>query len=555
MDSLLKELYIENLAIIEKASISFCDKLNIFSGETGAGKSILIGGINAIMGGRVTKDIVRAGAEKSVIIGLFDDLQDSVIKKLDEYGFSCEDELMLQRDISADGKSTARINGRVTTAAVLKEIVSELINIHGQHDNQILLNADKQREILDNYGNLKSILNEYRDSFKSFSAISRRIKKLQEENLLDDEKAEILRERINEIDDVKPEKGEEAEVEQKLSALRNSEKIQKSLFTAYLNISGDDEIIGGIQLLENAKNSLSDIVGFLPESETLIGRLDSLIIELNDIENEIFPLINEDDGDGKVLSYYEERISQLLRLKRKYGKDIEEIIDDYDDWKEQLFELENREDIIDRLLDEKKEIGEKVKTSAKKITEKRKVTAKNLVDRISKELEFLDMPNVVLVFDIKQDKVTINGIDNVEMLISVNKGEKPKPISKIASGGELSRIMLAIKNVLANNDDIPTMIFDEIDTGISGRAAQKVGIKLSEIAQKRQVLCVTHLAQIAAMADNHLLIEKKTENNRTYTEVYPLEYEGRKREIARIISGDMESDITLKNAEELLKRK
>lgn len=551
---MLKELYIENLAIIEKANISFGDKLNIFSGETGAGKSILIGGINAILGGRVSKDIVRAGAVKAIVSGLFDEVPVGVKDKLVEYGFDSDDELMLQREIALDGKSTARINGRAVTVAVLKEIAENLINIHGQHDNQILLNSENQRDILDNYGNLGAMLDEYAQCFKDFSALSRQIKKLQNDNKIDNDKALFLREKIEDVKSFEFKKGEESEVESKLSALRNAEKIQKALYSAYSGISGADDESGSIQLLENARNSIGEICTFIPDCDDIKNRINSLVIELYDIESEISSYITEDEDESKQLTYYEERMSEILRVKRKYNCDLDELIDKLESWQEELYSLENHDDIIENLLEQRKEKGEKVKHLANEITLKRKQTAEILVAKVADELQFLDMPNVLLVFDISQDKVTVTGMDKVEMLISVNKGENPKPISKIASGGELSRIMLAIKNVLANNDEIPTMIFDEIDTGISGRAAHKVGVKLSEIAQKRQVLCVTHLAQIAAMADNHLLIEKKTENERTFTQVKTLDYEGRKREIARIISGD-ESDITLKSAEELLSRK
>lgn len=551
---MLKEIYIENLAIIEKANISFCGKLNIFSGETGAGKSILIGGINAILGGRVSKDIVRFGTEKAVVTALFDDIPRAVRLRLEENGYSCDDELLLQREISSDGKSTARICGKVATVSVLKEVASDLIDIHGQHDNQILMDVERQREILDNYAAVEPMLVDYRDDFKSFSQLTKRIKTLQQQA---DEKSlhiENLKEKIEDVEKYKFSKGEAEESEKKLTVARNFEQIQRSLRLAYMNITGADDGNGAINLLRTAKDELKKAYGGSESKNELTERISSLIIELDDIKSEISSELS-DSYNPQALAALEERMSDILRIQRKYSMPLDNLIDELDNWKRELNEIKNSDEIIDDLLKEKRELGDKVKKKALDISNTRKAAAKNLESEITNQLEFLNMPNVKLVFDFKQDKITSTGMDTIEMLISVNKGEEPKPVNKVASGGELSRIMLAIKSVLATNDDIPTMIFDEIDTGISGKAAQKVGIKLSEIAQKRQVLCVTHLAQIAAMADNHLLIEKNSDENRTYTSIKTLDFEERKKEIARIISGDSESEITLKSAEELLLRK
>ena len=551
---MLKEIYIENLAIIEKAVISFTKGLNIFSGETGAGKSILIGGINAVLGGRTSKEIVRAGTDKANITALFDYIPDSVRQKLEEYGYTADnDELLLQREISADGKSTARICGKTATVAVLKDVAAGLIDIHGQHDNQILMSNDKQREILDSYGQLEDSLEQYRGLFKEFSGLSRKIKSLQEENNLKQEKLEILEERINELNELNFREGEEAEIEQRLSEARNFEEIQRALSTAYGCIEGNDEEAGALSLSERACNEMGKMSSYVKGCEELRQRLESVIVELDDIKSEISSKMS--DGEQYPLAFLEERMSDILRAKRKYGMEIDSLIEQHEEWKLEYETLNNSEDILEAMLEERHKLADSVRKKASEISEMRKKTAEALVEKISEELKYLDMPNVKLIFAVEQDKISVTGMDKVEMLISVNKGEEPKPINKIASGGELSRIMLAIKNVLASNDNIPTMIFDEIDTGISGHAAQKVGIKLSEISEKRQVLCVTHLAQIAAMADNHLLIRKSSDENRTYTKIYPLDFEERKKEIARIISGDSESEITLKSAEELLLRK
>ncbi len=553
---MLRELSIENLAVIEKASIAFDDKLNVFTGETGAGKSILIGGINAILGGRVSKDIVRAGTEKAVVTGLFDDLPESVKAKLSDNGFAVDDELLLQRDIHADGKSTARINGRATTVAILRDIASELIDIHGQHDNRLLMDGDNQREILDSYGKNSGLLSEYATAFKEFSALSRKIKEVSRKKTESLEKAELLRERLEELDRYNFSADEEETVKQKIEELRNAEYISENLYNAQTAISGDDDTDGAYSMLEHCKNSVSSLSSTIPELDKLAERISDMLVELEDIREEIVQRIPDEDEDtAGMLGVLEERLSVILRLQRKYGTDLAQILENSEKWRNELYEIDNGDDIIEELTEKKKEAGEKVKRLATELTSRRKKAADDLAKQISAELTFLDMPDIRLVFDISQDKVTLSGMDKVEMLISVNKGEDLKPMSKIASGGELSRIMLAVKNVLAETDKLHTMIFDEIDTGISGRAAAKVGLKLHEAAENRQILCVTHLAQIAAMADTQLLIKKTSDEKRTYTGITKLDFEGRKREIARIISGDENDPISLENAEMLLLRK
>lgn len=552
---MLKELSIENLAVIEKASIAFDDKLNVFTGETGAGKSILIGGINALLGARVSKDIVRSGAEKAVVTGLFDNIPSSVEKKLEDNGFEKVDELLLQRDIHADGKSTARINGRATTAAILRDIAGELIDIHGQHDNRLIMDSDNQRTLLDNYAGNADLLLQYGTAFKEFSSLSRRIKEVSKKSAESAEKADLLRERLEELDRYNFSSDEESVLKQKIEELRNIEYISENLYSANAAISGDDEIEGAYGLLERTRDYVSSLTGTIPELDSLTERISDILVNLEDIREEIAGRIPDDDEDtARLLGMYEERLSVILRLKRKYSADLPEILDKAEQWRAELYEIENGDDMIEELTEKKKEAGEKVKQLAALLTDSRRKAADELAMRISEETSFLDMPDIRLVFDITQDKVTLSGMDKVEMLISVNKGEDLKPLSRVASGGELSRIMLAIKNVLADADEVHTMIFDEIDTGISGRAAAKVGIKLSEAARNRQILCVTHLAQIAAAADTQLLIKKTSDDKRTYTDITKLDFEGRKHEIARIISGDENDTISLENAEKLLLR-
>lgn len=552
---MLKELYIENLAVIEKASISFTENFNVFSGETGAGKSILIGAINAILGGRVSKDLIRTGTNKASVTALFDYIPDKTAEKLSEYGFEADGEIVIQREFSVDGKGVVRICGKPSTVAILKEIATGLIDIHGQHDTRILIDNNNQRELLDNYSGLSEILNEYSEAFRNFSRISRKIKQLEDENAQKDEKAEQLKKQINEIEKLKLKKGQENEISEQLNKARNYEEINNALITAQAALVGDENgENGSSDMISTAISSISHISDYIPSCTALSERLSGILIEIQDIGGEISSYIPDNDSEQQ-LSVLEEKMSEIIRLKRKYTAEFDEILDMCDEWKAELKALSDTDNTLAELTEEKRKLGDNVKKMALELSEKRKAGAEKLTAEITEQLRFLDMPDIRMAFSIEQGKVTVNGADSVEILISVNKGEDMKPIGKVASGGELSRIMLAIKSVLADSDDTPTMIFDEIDTGISGRAAQKTGQKLSEISKKRQVLCVTHLAQIAALSDNHLLIEKKSDELRTYTTVHSLNYDEKVAEIARIISGDSTDEASLRNAEELIGKK
>ena len=550
---MLRELYIENLATIEKATIKPGEKLNVLTGETGAGKSILIGSINAILGHRVSKDIIRAGEKKAVISAVFDEIPEKARQALENNGYDIEDGLLiLQREISSDGKSVARIGTKPATISVLREIGSELIDIHGQNDNRILMNNDNQRELLDSYGNLGEVLSTYRENFRNFSKLSKQIRKLQLSEAEKADKIEMLKYQIEELEllNLKPDEDENLSLQ--LDTLHNSAKIQENLYKASVLLDGDgEEYAGSISEIDKAKASLEEIIELLPNVEELSNRLDSVIIELDDICSDLKGRISDIDDNAGRLIQMEDRMSDIIKIKRKYGMDVNSLIEHLEQCKEELSNIDEMDSVIEDLINRRREIGEGVKEKAMQITQMRKSAGEKLSKDISEQLRFLNMADVVLEFDIKQDKVTVNGMDNVEIMISVNRGEELKPLNKVASGGELSRIMLAVKSVLADKDSIPTMIFDEIDTGISGRAAQKVGIKLSQAAQNRQVLCVTHLAQIAAKGDSHFLIEKEVDKDRTFTQVRQLDFDQRKAEIARIIGGDV-TEISLKNAEELL---
>ncbi len=547
---MLRELSIENLAVIEKATAEFGGNFNVFTGETGAGKSILIGGINAILGQRTTKDIVRTGAAKAVITALFDELPGEVKNKLSEMGFDETEELLLSREISADGRSSARINGRTATVAMLKEIGSMLVDVHGQHENRILMSNENQRDILDSYAGLEGDFVPYRKAFREFAGVSKRLKALVEDEKNREYKIEHLGNVIEELTALDIEKGDGERLERELERVRSEVQIRSAVWSAYSSLNSEGEEPAAADLLRNAANSLQKISDVEPKAGELAERLQAIIPEADDIAGEIFSLIGDESEDREA--ELSDKVSAVRHAQRKYNMDSDELVDYLARCKEELAELSDADDKIDQLTAQKHELAETVKELAEKISAKRKEASKRLSEEIRGQLEFLDMPNVRIIFAVNPDKVTINGKDSVELLISANAGEEPKPLTKIASGGELSRIMLAIKSVLAENDNIPTLIFDEVDAGISGRAAQKVGIKLRETSAKRQVLCITHLAQIASKANCHLLIEKRVEGERTFTNITRLDFEGRKRELARIIDGSGENESSLAAAEEML---
>ncbi|MBP1562187.1 MAG: DNA repair protein RecN [Oscillospiraceae bacterium] len=547
---MLRELSIENLAVIENARASFCGGFNVFTGETGAGKSVLIGGVNAILGQRAARDVVRAGAEKAVITALFDELSDEIRKKIEELGFSAEDELVLSREIFADGKSAARINGRTATASMLREVGELLIDIHGQHDNRILMSNDNQRDILDNYAGISEKIEAYRERFREFSRVSRELKKLSEEEEIRSLKIERLTATIADLQPLELEKGEAEQLEKELKSARASAKNAELLGVAYGCLTAD-EGNAAIELLKIAEEKLAKVEDS-EIAEELRARISSAAGELSDIADELYNL--SDEAAEEREARLSERVSAIKTAARKYNLGADELVDYLEKCENELLELNGAGDKTEELNARKHALAEEIKKSAGEISELRKNAAKQLSEQIQEELAFLDMPNVRIFFELKPEKITINGMDSVELMISANLGEEPKPLNKIASGGELSRIMLAVKCVLAGNDGVPTMIFDEIDSGISGRAAQKVGIKLRELSGKRQVMCITHLAQIAAKADNHLVLEKNTENGRTFTKISQPDFDGRVREIARIIDGSGSTE-SLAAAEEMLKNR
>lgn len=549
---MLKELYIENLAVIEKAVIPIGQGLNVFTGETGAGKSILINGINSVLGQRVTKDIVRSGCKKAVISALFD-----VDKRIEEtlklYGIDTEDgEILLSREINSDGGSVARINSRTVNVAILRDIGNLLVNIHGQHDNQILLSPEKHIDILDSFGELENEISDYLNDFKELQNISRKIK---QQSLDENNKAfkiQQLKEIVSEIEAYHFYENEDEEVEEEFQMLKNSAALRQTIMETTAMLTGTDDEKGIDAFLLDAQGNLSVNSDLHKSFNELSERVKAVSIEVSDVSQELYGILNSMDLNPQRFDYLSERREELRKVMKKYGPDLSDVFELLEKSRTELDELENGSNNLKELTQKRADLLSQVTKKARILSEMRKAVADIFVERVTNELEFLNMPNVKIEVSQVAGKLTAKGLDTVEFLISANMGEEPKPIAKIASGGELSRIMLALKNVIAQKDDIPTLIFDEIDTGVSGRAAQKIGLKLREISRHRQVLCVTHLAQIAVMGDNHLLIEKNLVEDRTVTSVTVLEKSERKHEIARIMGGDNVTDLLLKNAEEML---
>lgn len=551
---MLRELYIENLAVIEKATIEFSDKLNVFTGETGAGKSILINGINAILGQRVTKDIVRTGTHKAVISALFTDLGDNVTQVLDELGISCEDgQLFLTREIRSDGGSVARVNSRAVNVSVLKAIGETLVTIHGQHDNQILMAPERHIEILDSYAESEELIDDYRSSFRELQGVAKKINKIKTEQSKKEFRIAELTDIVEEINALNIHSGEDKEIEAELNVSKNAVAISEALYAAKQLLSGDDDTDGAVEITQRASQAVEGYTDIMSEISPLYERLNSAAIEMEDVSEEIGSLLDSLDVDPKRFDYLNQRSDELRRIMKKYGPELDDVLETLDNSQNELDELSGAEQSLDELNKEKERLLAEVSKKAKALSDHRKKAGERFVAQVTEELEFLNMPKVKLVVEQKTGKLTINGMDSIEFLISANLGEEPKPIAKIASGGELSRIMLALKNVIAEKDSIGTLIFDEIDTGVSGRAAQKIGIKLKQISRLRQVLCVTHLAQMAVMSDNHLLIEKNIKGDRTVTTVRTLDHEQRKYEIARIMGGENITELMLENAEQYLK--
>lgn len=551
---MLSNLYIENIAVIEKTSIDFKKGLNVMTGETGAGKSIVIDSINAVLGNRTSKELIRTGASSAFVSAEFTNLSEKALAVIDEAGFELEDgELLIQREISTTGKNKCRINGRPATVSTLKEIGVQLINIHGQHESYELMSPELHISYIDKLAGLESEIEAYQEVYKKYKKLSAELKKVTVDESERERKIDLLKYQIDELEDADLRDGEYEELNEQKAVLQNSEKIIEAIMSSRALMNGDEESSGVLENLQEINSQLSDISEYMSEVEPINSRIESAIYELEDCLSELTGLTDLVDTDGGSLDSIEERLDLIYTLGKKYGSTIKEMLDFLDKAKKELNALvmydENREALI-KECDKAYKEAEKL---AKALSEKRRATSSEFADKVCEEMAFLDMPNVKLV--VVQEKCELNslGCDNIEFLISTNPGEPPKPISKIASGGELSRMMLAVKNVLSDKDDIDTLIFDEVDTGISGSAAQKVGLKLREVSKSRQVLCVTHLAQIAAMGNSHFKISKSVRDEKTFTKVEELDHEGRKQELARIIGGTEMTKASLDYAEEMLR--
>lgn len=552
---MLTTLYIENIAVIEKTSIDFSQGLNVLTGETGAGKSIIIDSINAIMGQRTSKELVRTGAKTALVTAQFDDVNDTVKAKLAELGYNNEDDdtLILQRTISATGKSSCKINARPASVTVLKEVAKNLINIHGQHESYELFSPDTHIDYIDSFGELKNELEDYREKYKKYKALK---KQLNEAN--SDESA-----RLHEIDlltyqttelfnaDVQPDEIEQLENERII--LMNSEKIFTLLNDSRELLDGDERTAGGIEAVESAMNYIQRAASLNADYESISESITDVYYNLKDCIESISDAADSVESDPQRLEEIDERLDLLNRLTRKYGCECNELPVLAEKMQTRLEELLSYDKNRDQLEADYKESEYNARVSAQKLSSIRKKTAKVFSERVREEMSFLNMPNVQIVTQFENTDFYEKGTDKVEFLISANPGEPPRPVAKIASGGELSRMMLAIKTVLASTEDIDTLIFDEVDTGISGSAAQKVGLKLKEVSKSSQVLCVTHQAQLAALADAHYLISKQVEDGRTFTQVKLLDFDGRKHELARIIGGVNITEAALAHAESMLK--
>ncbi len=550
---MLSQLYIENLAVIEKANIDFTGDLNVFTGETGAGKSILINGINAILGQRMTKDIVRTGTDKAVISAVFTNVPKDCEMLLSQSGLTAEEgQLFLEREIRSDGGSIARINNRPVNISLLKQVGEMLVNIHGQHDNQILLSPDRHIDILDSYAESDAMLADYQDSFHSLQKIAKQINALKTDANQKQFRISQLYEIVSEIENLNIKDGEDEQIKAELAVSKNAVALSEAIYSANAVIAGTDDSRGVVENVSAANAFIEQYSDLMPELSALCERLESARIEVQDISQELDSILGKLNVDPKRFDWLNQRSEELRRICKKYGPTLDDVLNTLANSKQELQTLENSEQDLSKLEEQKTQILTEVSKKALALSDHRKKAAERFVKQVTDELEFLNMPNVKIVVDSVQGKLTLKGMDTIEFLISANVGEQPRPLAKIASGGELSRIMLALKNVIAEKDAIGTLIFDEIDTGVSGRAAQKIGLKLKSIAKFRQVLCVTHLAQIAVMADNHILIEKNVVGERTVTTVRPLSQEDRKHEIARIMGGDSITPLLLENAQQLI---
>lgn len=551
---MLSLLKIENIAVIESAEIEFSEGFNVLSGETGAGKSIVLDSINAVLGYRTSRELIRTGANEARVTALFSGISDGARKKLDELSLpqSPDNSLLISRVIGAD-RNICRVNNAPTNVTALRELGAELISIHGQQDNRDLLDNETHISYIDAMADTSPLLESLSVKYKELTDIKNDIKRLSGDKAEKARKADILSYQIDELEKAEINPGEWENLKNRRTELQNFESIQESFSAVYSALSGSESYGGAVEMLSGAFRELSSVSSVSQDAEKLSSRLGDIYYELEDVAETVRDMISDEGFSQAELEELENRLDLLYKLSKKYGSTEEEMLEFLENAKQELDDITFSDEKLDKLKTEYEKVHSECMAIAEKISQKRKSTAKVFAEQVCEELRFLDMPSVEFLVEFKEAPLTENGIDFAEFLISANVGEVPKPIAKIASGGELSRIMLALKTVAADKDKIETMVFDEIDAGVSGRAALKVAKKLKQVSKGKQVLCVTHLAQLMSYADTHFLIQKAVHDGKTYTNVSPLDFEGRKMEIARITSGGEITQMQLQNAEEMIK--
>ena len=547
---MLSVLRIENIAVIEQADITFDRGFNVLTGETGAGKSIVIDAISAILGERAYRDMIRTGTSRASVRAVFTEVPE--LPWFRENEVSWEDEVLIQREIYQDGKNVCRVNGSPVSVSLLRKLGLQLINIHGQRDSQQLFDEGYHLHYLDAFAGDERLLETYGQAFEAVCAIRKDIQRLTMDEGEKLRRMESLKFQIDEISRANLKPGEDEALESRRKLLQNAEKLSGGLDAAVAALYGDEDSDGAAALLAEAERALGKLSRFDPSLETLHTRVSDLMYQVQDVAEELRDKRADFDYSGEELESIESRLDVIHRLRRKYGVTCQDILDYLAKAQKELDEIAFADDELLRLKDKLKKAEAEAWAAAKELRQARQDSARQLSERILEELRQLDMPRVQFQCAFTETELTPSGADAVAFYMSANVGEALKPMNKVASGGELARIMLALKNVLAQQDQVPTLIFDEVDTGVSGRAAQKVARKLQSVARHKQVLCVTHLPQMAALADTHLLIAKEQRGGRTYTTVTPLDLEGRKRELARIIGGEKITETTLKSAEEML---
>ena len=551
---MLSSLQIENVAVIQKANVHFEKGLNVLTGETGAGKSILIDSINAILGNRTSKDLVRTGAAKAVIRAAFENVPSAVLDSLEKAGYERSEALLLSREITAEGKSTCRINGMPATAAILRELCGGLININGQHDSVGLLNPAHHESILDAYAQNRTEYQEYYAVYRELVKIKRELDAQITDESEKQRRIDLLSYQVQEIEDAALTAGEEQTLESRRKVLSNASTIRDRIAQCYALLSGDDETPGAVDLLGEASNAVDAAAQLDGELSTSAGQLLDLYYNAKDAAADLIGRLDAYETNDAELDEIEQRIDLIYKLKRKYGDTVEDIIAFGQKAREELELIQSSQERVEHLQAEQHRLYVLAREKAETLTQTRLKAFEELNKRISETLDFLNVPGVRMTLHHARGPLASHGQDSIEFYISTNPGEAPKPLAKIASGGELSRITLAIKNAMADKDAVPTVIYDEIDSGVSGKAASRIGEVLRQSAEGHQILCITHTAQIAALADCHLLIQKNIANERTYTEIHPLDEDGRVDALAHLISGDHVTELSRANAREMLEQ-